>query len=76
VIGSITPAARSQAGYRWLNSLPATQAVSCLVAAGLDQALAADVASQRPLTPAWLTGPWGQRYRDTDLATLARVLDG
>lgn len=76
VIGSITPAARSQAGYRWLNSLPATQAVSCLVAAGLDQALAAEVASQRPLMPAWLTGARGQRYRDADLVTLARVLDG
>ena len=76
VIGSITPAARSQAGYRWLNSLPSAQAVSCLAAAGLGPAMAADVASQRPLTPAWLTGPWGQRYQDADVAALAQVLDG
>ncbi len=76
VIGSVAPAARSQAGYRWLNSLPPAQAVSCLAAAGLAPALAADVASQRPLAPAWLTGPRGQRYRDADLAALAQVLHG
>ena len=76
VIGSITPEARGQAGYRWLNSLPPGQAVSCLVAAGLEPAVAADVASQRPLTLAWLAGPPGRRYRDADLAALAQVLNG
>jgi allantoicase len=76
VIGSLTPAARSQAGYTWLNSLPQAQAVACLVAAGLAPALAADVATQRPLTPAWLAEPGRRGLRDADLTVLASILDG
>jgi allantoicase len=76
VIGSLTPAARSHAGYTWLNSLPPGQAVSCLVTAGLEPALAADVTSQRPLAPGWLTEPGRGRYRDADLTALASVLEG
>jgi len=76
VIGSLTPAARSQAGYAWLNSLPQSQAVSCLVAAGLAPDVATDVAGRRPLTPAWLTAPGRRAYRDADLAALTSVLDG
>ena len=75
VIGSLTPAARSQAGYAWLNSLPPGQAVSCLVAAGLAPGLATDVAGQRPLTPAWLTGQRRQ-YPAADRTALAALLDG
>jgi hypothetical protein len=76
VIGSLAPQARSHAGYTWLNSLPPGQAVSCLVAAGLEPGLAADVASQRPLTSAWLTYSRRQQYAEADLTALASVLEG
>lgn len=54
VIGCVSPGARRQAGYRWLNSLPAGQALRCLADAGLPAALAAAVAGQRPLAGGWL----------------------
>ncbi|HUZ52956.1 MAG TPA: allantoicase [Streptosporangiaceae bacterium] len=54
VIGSIDPAARRRAGYRWLNSLPASQALLCLANAGLPAETAALVAGQRPLPEEWL----------------------
>jgi hypothetical protein len=75
VIGSIDPAARSQAGYRWLNSLPPGQAVRCLTGAGLGQDLADEVAGQRPLTSAWLED-FRQPHRETDLTALAVMLEG
>jgi allantoicase len=49
VIGSIDPAARARAGYRWFNSLPASQAAQCLQNAGLPADIAAAVTGQRPL---------------------------
>ena len=75
VIGSIDPAARSQAGYRWLNSLPAGQAVRCLTGAGLAPDMADDVARQRPLTGAWLED-FRRRHGETDLTALAIMLEG
>jgi hypothetical protein len=75
VIGSIDPAARSQAGYRWLNSLPSGQAVRCLTGAGLAPDMADDVAGHRPLTGAWLAD-FRRRHRGTDLAALAVMLEG
>ena len=56
VIGSVSAAARRRAGYRWLNSLPAGQALRCLAAAGLPEAVAAEVAGRRPLPGGWLDG--------------------
>jgi allantoicase len=50
VIGRVGPAARRRAGYRWLNSLPADQAVRCLTGAGLAPDVAAQVAGRRPLS--------------------------
>jgi allantoicase len=50
VVGSIDPAARRRAGYRWFNALPAAQAVTCLVQAGLLPALAGQLVDQRPLS--------------------------
>jgi allantoicase len=76
VIGSLTPVARSRAGYAWFNSLPSGQAVHCLVAAGLGPAMAAEVISQRPLNSTWLAGPRRQRHRDADLIALASMLEG
>lgn len=75
VIGSLGPAARSRAGYRWLNSLPQDQAVRCLVDTGLEPGLAADVAGQRPLTGAWLAGP-GRRLPAAAFNALATMLEG
>ena len=75
VMGSIDPAARSRAGYRWLNSLPAGQAMHCLTGAGLEPGLADDVAGQRPLTGAWLED-FRQRHRAEDLAALVTMLEG
>ncbi len=53
LIGSIDPAARRAAGYRWFNALPAAQAVQCLAGAGLEPGLAAGLAGRRPLTDGW-----------------------
>jgi len=50
VMGSIEPVARRRAGYRWFNSLPAGQAVVCLVAAGLPKDRAAELVGLRPVT--------------------------
>ena len=49
--GSIEPEARRAAGYLWFNSLPAAQAIQCLLAIGLQPDLAAAIAGQRPLDP-------------------------
>ncbi len=54
VVGSIDPPARRRAGYRWFNSLPASQALLCLAGAGVPQRTAADVVGRRPLSAAWL----------------------
>jgi allantoicase len=53
LIGSIDPAARRAAGYRWFNSLPAAQAVRCLTDAGTEPDLAAGLAGRRPLAEGW-----------------------
>ncbi len=53
VIGRISPAARLDAGYRWFNSLPASQAGECLSAAGLPDDLASSVPGLRPLGTGW-----------------------
>jgi len=54
VIGSIDPAARRAAGYRWYNALPASQAMAVLVGTGVPADIAADMAIQRPLREGWL----------------------
>jgi allantoicase len=48
-IGSIDPAARRQAGYRWFNALPATQAVTSLTDGGVPADAAIEMTSKRPL---------------------------
>jgi allantoicase len=64
LIGSIDAAARRAAGYRWFNALPASQAVQCLTAAGMEPHLAADVARRRPLAEGWPEGmPDAARYQ-------------
>jgi allantoicase len=57
LIGLIEPKARRAVGYRWFNSLPAAQAVQCLLATGLEPDLAIDLAAQRPLTEGTLRDP-------------------
>jgi allantoicase len=49
LIGRITPEARRIAGYRWFNSLPAPQALQCLLRAGITPDHATELAAQRPL---------------------------
>jgi allantoicase len=73
LIGSIEPEARRAAGYRWFNSLPAAQAVQCLLGSGLDPGLAAEIAGQRPLDPLAEGGRLGtsDAYR-----ALAAMLEG
>ncbi len=85
VIGRISPAARRRAGYRWLNSLPADQALRCFTGAGLPQDVAAEVAGQRPLAEGWLDdirqaagAPHSRpgRLPAGAVAALAAMLDG
>ena len=83
MIGRISPAARREAGYRWLNSLPAGQALHCLAGAGLPADLAAAVTGARPLPGQWLdqlragrAGLASGRPRAADLEALAAMLEG
>ena len=73
LIGSIDPAARRAAGYRWFNSLPAAQAVQCLTDAGLEPDLAADLAGRRPLTEGW---PDGMPHAAASYQALITMLEG
>jgi allantoicase len=54
LIGSIEAKARRAAGYRWFNSLPAPQAVQCLLETGMSPDLATEIERQRPLNESWL----------------------
>src|SRR5262249_43214797 len=54
VIGTIDPGARRSAGYRWFNSLPASQALYCLTSPGVPGEAAASLVGQRPLSGTWL----------------------
>jgi allantoicase len=76
VIGSIGPAARRRAGYRWLNSLPPGQAARCTIDAGLGPEVASSIAGQRPLTSEWLGHSGRRLLTGGDFATLAAVLEG
>jgi allantoicase len=81
VIGSIDPAARRLAGYRWFNSLPASQALVCLAETGLPAETAAAVVASRPLPPEWLdrTRPPGTPAPDEvrpHLDALTAMLEG
>jgi allantoicase len=74
VIGTIDAAARTRAGYRWLNSLPAGQAAQCLESAGLAPAAAASIAAARPLAA---RGPGGWPGVDAAAAgALAALVEG
>ena len=75
LIGAIDQDARRAAGYRWFNSLPASQAVQCLAEAGLSAEVAATVAAQRPLPERWLD----EQSNSADaagIAILAGMLEG
>jgi allantoicase len=76
LIGTIEPAARRAAGYRWFNSLPSGQAVRCLIDEGIDPGMAADIAGQRPVTSGWLESLRGGFSGTGDADALARVLEG
>jgi allantoicase len=82
VTGSIDPAARRRAGYRWFNSLPASQARQCLADAGVPADVAADLLGQRPLPETWLEDTPGQdspgnlTTGTADLSAIAAILHG
>lgn len=74
LIGTIDPAARRTAGYRWFNALPASQARQCLTDAGVPAEQAAALADQRPVSEQW----WRRRVEagsNQAVAILARMLD-
>ena len=64
LIGSIEADARRAAGYRWFNTLPAAQAVQCLVENGMSPDLAIEIERKRPLNEGWL--PSKQRHLADD----------
>jgi allantoicase len=73
LIGRVEAKARRAAGYRWFNSLPAPQAVRCLVETGMNADLATKIERQRPLNEGWL--PSEQRHlADDSTATSYRAL--
>jgi allantoicase len=79
LIGSIEANARCAAGYRWFNSLPAAQAVQCLVETGMSPDRATEIERQRPLNEGWL--PSEQRHLADDSTTityraLASMIEG
>ena len=74
MIGSIAPAARALAGYRWFNSLPAAQAVGALENAGVPADAAAAIAGQRPLRQDRAGALPG--VAESHLRRLATFLDG
>ena len=69
LIGSIEAKARRAAGYRWFNSLPAAQAVRCLVETGMSPDLATEIEGQRPLNEGWLLSE--QRHLADDSTTIS-----
>jgi allantoicase len=69
LIGSIEAKARRAAGYRWFNSLPASQAVQCLLETGMSPDLATEIERQRPLNESWLLSE--QRRLGDDSTTIS-----
>jgi allantoicase len=74
LIGRITPEARRIAGYRWFNSLPAPQALQCLLQAGITPDHAAELATQRPLPDDRRPGP--PHGPPADREALTSLLEG
>jgi allantoicase len=72
LIGSIEANARRAAGYQWFNSLPAAQAVQCLVGTGMSTDLAIKIERQRPLNEGWLSQQ--RRLADDSTAMSYRAL--
>jgi allantoicase len=72
VIGTIDPAARRWAGYRWFNALPTAQAMTCLIDAGVARGFATDLVHQRPLRVDWVAG----RQDQASLRPLKAMLEG
>jgi allantoicase len=79
LIGSIDAAARSAAGYRWFNSLPAPQALRCLAETGISPDLATEIEQQRPLNEGWLLNKQRQPTDDSTTISyraLASMIEG
>jgi hypothetical protein len=78
LIGSVEAKARRTAGYRWFNSLPAAQAVRCLVETGMSPDLATEIERQRPLNEGWLLSEHRHVADDSSLSyrALASMIEG
>jgi len=75
LIGCIDAAARSSAGYRWFNALPARHALACLRSGGAPSDAAAAVVQARPLTEDWFQS--GSHELTTPARpVLSRILHG
>jgi allantoicase len=75
-LGRVDPTARQKAGYRWFNSLPATQALRCLADAGIAPKIAVAVVDQRPLPDEWLDDPVLSPPTEHDAHALRAMLEG
>lgn len=75
LIGSVAPAARSRAGYRWFNALPAGHALTCLATGGVPADAAAAIVRARPLTDEWHRSG-SPEFAAAVGSVLARILDG
>jgi allantoicase len=69
LIGNIEVTARRAAGYQWFNSLPAPQAVQCLLKTGMSPDLATEIERQRPLNESCLLSE--QRHLADDSTTIS-----
>jgi hypothetical protein len=79
LIGSIEAKARRAAGYQWFNSLPAPQAVQCLLETGTSPDLATEIERQRPLTEGWLLSEQRRLADDSTIISyraLASMIEG
>ena len=77
LIGSIDAEARRAAGYVWFNSLPAAQAVACLIGAGIAPDLAAEIDRERPLVQGWMSDrPGGDDATAASYRAVARMIEG
>ena len=77
LIGSIDAEARRAAGYVWFNSLPAAQAVACLIGAGIEPDLAAAIDRERPLAQGWMRDrPGGDDATAASYRAVTSMIEG
>ena len=76
LLGNVTAEARRAAGYLWFNSLPAPQAVGCLIGAGIQAEVAAEITRQRPLRQGQVAGLRSVSQESGAAGILTGLLEG